>query len=57
MVKVKEEDLALILPDREFALDLLRKLKVPYSVRRHSIKVADKAVEIAYKIKKGSSFH
>ena len=52
MVKVKEEDLALILPDREFVLDLLRRLKVPYSVRRHSIKVAEKAVEIAYKIKK-----
>ena len=52
MVKVKEEDLSLILPDREFALDLLRKLKVPYSVRRHSIKVAEKALEIASKIKK-----
>jgi uncharacterized protein len=52
MVKVKEEDLALILPDREFALDLLRRLKVPYSVRRHSIKVAEKALEIARKITK-----
>lgn len=52
MVRVKEEDLSLILPDREFALDLLRKLKVPYSIRRHSIKVAEKAVEIASRIKK-----
>ncbi len=52
MVKVKEEDLTLILPDREFALDLLKKLKVPYSVRRHSIKVAEKSLEIATKVKK-----
>ncbi|TFG15629.1 MAG: HDIG domain-containing protein [Promethearchaeota archaeon] len=52
MVKVKEEDLSQILPDRDFALDFLRKLRVPYSVRRHSIKVADKALEIANKIKK-----
>ena len=52
MVKVKEEELSQILPDRDFALDLLRKLKVPYSVRRHSIKVADKALEIANKINK-----
>ncbi len=41
-----------ILPDREFALDLLRKLKISYAVRRHSIKVAEKAVEIAHRIKK-----
>ena len=41
-----------ILPDREFALDLLRKLKIQLSVRRHSEKVADKAIEIASKIKK-----
>jgi uncharacterized protein len=39
------------LPDREFALELLRKLKVPYAVRRHSINVADKAQLIANKIK------
>ena len=52
MVKVKEEELSQILPDREFALEFLRKLRVPYSVRRHSIKVADKALEIANKIKK-----
>lgn len=41
-----------ILPDREFALDLLKILKIPLSVRRHSEKVADKAIEIAQKIKK-----
>jgi uncharacterized protein len=41
-----------ILPDREFALDLLKTLKIPLSVRRHSEKVADKAIEIARKIKK-----
>ena len=41
-----------ILPDREFALELLRTLKIPLSVRRHSEKVADKAIEIANKIKK-----
>lgn len=41
-----------ILPDREFVLDLLRRLKIPLSVRRHSEKVADKALEIADKITK-----
>ncbi len=41
-----------ILPDREFALDLLRKLKIPHAVKRHSIKVAEKAVQIAGQIKK-----
>ena len=46
---VKKEE---ILPDREFALDLLRTLKIPLSVRRHSEKVAEKALEIANKIKK-----
>ena len=46
---VKKEE---ILPDREFALELLRTLKIPLSVRRHSEKVADKAMEIANKIKK-----
>jgi len=40
------------LPSRDEAFDLLKKLKVPYQVRRHSLKVADKALEIAYKIKK-----
>ena len=41
-----------ILPDREFTLDLLRKLKIHHSVRRHSEKVAEKAIEIGKKIKK-----
>ncbi len=40
------------LPDREFALDLLRRLKIQLSVRRHSEKVAEKAIEIAKKITK-----
>lgn len=39
------------LPTSDFAFDLLKKLKVPYNVRRHSLKVADKALEIAEKIK------
>lgn len=37
---------------REMAFDLLKKLKVPYQVRRHSLAVADKALEIATKITK-----
>lgn len=41
-----------ILPDREFALFLLRSLKIPLSVRRHSEKVAEKALDIAKKITK-----
>ena len=41
-----------ILPDREYAIDLLKKLKIQHSVRRHSEKVADKALEIANKITK-----
>ena len=40
------------LPTRDFAFELLKKLKVPYQVRRHSIKVAEKALEIADKITK-----
>ena len=40
------------LPTRDFAFDLLKKLKVPYQVRKHSIKVAEKALEIADKINK-----
>ena len=44
---VKKEE---FLPDREFALDLLRKLKIQLSVRRHSEKVAEKAIEIAKKV-------
>lgn len=39
------------LPNSDFAFDLLKKLKVPYNVRRHSLKVAEKAIEIAGKIK------
>jgi len=52
MVKEKAEELPIILPDRDFALELLKKLKVPYSVRRHSLKVCEKALEIANKIRK-----
>ncbi len=44
---VKKEE---ILPDREFALDLLRRLKIQLSIRRHSEKVAEKAIEIAKKV-------
>ena len=40
------------LPTNDFAFDLLRILKVPYQVRKHSIKVAEKALEIANKVKK-----
>lgn len=40
------------LPSKETAFDLLKKLKVPYQVRRHSLKVAEKALELAYQIKK-----
>jgi len=43
-----------ILPDRAYAIELLKKLKVPHSVRRHSEKVADKALEIADKITKAN---
>ncbi|MHA1931783.1 MAG: HDIG domain-containing metalloprotein, partial [Promethearchaeota archaeon] len=41
-----------VLPDRDFALDILRILKIQHSIRRHSEKVADKALEIANKITK-----
>ncbi len=54
MVKEKAEELPIILPDRDFALELLKKLKVPYSVRRHSLKVCEKALEIANKIRKAN---
>ncbi|MHA2429515.1 MAG: HDIG domain-containing metalloprotein [Promethearchaeota archaeon] len=40
------------LPSREFAFDLLKKMKVPYHVRRHSLKVAEKALVIAEGITK-----
>lgn len=46
---VKKEE---ILPDREFALNLLRELKIHHSVKRHSEMVAEKAIEIGKKIKK-----
>jgi len=49
MVKEKQSS---ILLDRDFALELLKRLKVPYSIRRHSMKVAEKALDIANKIKK-----
>ncbi len=38
------------LPNSDFAFDLLKILKVSYHVRRHSLKVAEKALEIAEKI-------
>jgi len=40
------------LPTNDFAFDLLRILKVPYQVRKHSIRVAEKALEIANKVNK-----
>ncbi|MFX1325901.1 MAG: HDIG domain-containing metalloprotein [Promethearchaeota archaeon] len=40
------------LPDRDFVIDLLKMLKIQPSVRRHSEKVAEKALEIAKRIKK-----
>ena len=42
----------IVLPTRDIAFDLLKILKVPYQVRRHSLKVAEKALEIASNIKK-----
>lgn len=47
---MKQEDF--IIPSREHALELLKKLKVPTHVRKHSNAVARKAMEIANKIKK-----
>ena len=38
------------LPNSDFAFDLLKELKVPYHVRRHSLKVAEKALDLAEKI-------
>jgi uncharacterized protein len=38
------------LPNSDFAFDLLKILNVSYHVRRHSLKVAEKALEIAEKI-------
>jgi len=40
-----------ILPTSDFAFDLLKELKVPYNVRHHSLKVAEKALDLAEKIK------
>jgi len=40
------------IPTRDFALFLLRKVKLPFSIRRHSISVANRALKIANKIKK-----
>ena len=41
-----------ILPDRDFAINLLRTLKIQHSIILHSEKVADKALEIANNITK-----
>lgn len=41
-----------IIPDRDFALELLRKVRLPFPIRQHSINVANKAVEIVNKITK-----
>ncbi|MBD3196023.1 MAG: HDIG domain-containing protein [Candidatus Lokiarchaeota archaeon] len=41
-----------ILPDRAFALELLKKLRLPISIRLHSINVANKGLEIAENIRK-----
>ena len=40
------------LPSREFAFELLKRMKVPYHVRKHSLKVTEKALEIAESIVK-----
>ncbi len=40
------------LPSRDIAFELLKILKVPYQVRRHSLKVSEKALELAEKITK-----
>jgi len=45
-----KEDITVVLPNRDFALELLKLMKVPYSVRRHSFRVTEKALEIADKI-------
>jgi uncharacterized protein len=41
-----------VIPDRDFALELLRKVRLPFPIRQHSINVANKAVEIANNITK-----
>ena len=40
------------LPSRDIAFELLKTLKVPYQVRRHSLKVSEKALDLAEKITK-----
>ena len=42
------------LPSRDIAFELLKILKVPYQVRRHSLKVCEKALELAEKITKNN---
>jgi uncharacterized protein len=44
-------DIKDILPSRDIAFELLKQTKVPYHVRKHSIKVAEKALEIVESIK------
>jgi len=51
MQMVKEE-ITIALLNRDIAFDLLRRLKVPYSVRLHSLRVTEKALEIADSITK-----
>ncbi|MFX1277017.1 MAG: HDIG domain-containing metalloprotein [Promethearchaeota archaeon] len=41
-----------ITKNREFAIELMRELKLPFSIRYHSHSVAKKALNIANKIKK-----
>ena len=48
---VKIEDLEK-LPDRQFAIELMKNLKLPFSIRYHSHLVARKALEITRKVKK-----
>jgi len=40
------------LPDRDFVLELMKKLKLPVSIRFHSLQVAKRALEIANKVTK-----
>ncbi|MHA1624217.1 MAG: HD domain-containing protein [Promethearchaeota archaeon] len=42
------------LPSKDIAFELLKILKVPYQVRRHSLKVSEKALELAEKITKNN---
>ncbi len=42
------------LPSRDIAFELLKILKAPYQVRRHSLKVCEKALELAEKITKNN---